>query len=90
MSVGSRHGCEQGVSGAIGSIVFANLLPSILYETYAEGNACHGPYCFGATHAIIAFLCIIACAVALLVSSRSAALYTQIAESSARSTTDLV
>ena len=71
----------DGVSGAVGSLVFANFLPSAMYQAFAVGNKCFGFYCFGPTHAIISVACAVAALVAFFISSRSAPLYAQITAS---------
>ena len=71
----------DGTCGATGSLAFANLIPSAIYDAYATDNLCTGPYCFGTTHAIIAVLCAVSCGASLVVSARSAELYAQISAS---------
>lgn len=68
----------DGTCGAVGSLLFANLLPSTIYQIFANGNDCYGPACFGYTHVLIAFLCACATGAALVVSVRTASLYAQI------------
>jgi hypothetical protein len=69
----------DGVCSALGSLLFANLLPSTIYQLSATGNDCFGAACFGPTHTIIAVLSALGCGAALVLSARSAPLYAQIA-----------
>jgi hypothetical protein len=73
----------DGVGGALGAILLANLLPSSIYQASAVGNVCDGAMCFGPTHAILAALCVLAMGASLVISRRSASLYQQIAAATA-------
>ena len=80
---GSEHLAKNymfydGSCGALGAMVFANLLPSAVYSWSAVGNDCYGAVCFGPTHGIIVVLCTFGCALGLAVAQRSAKLYAMI------------
>jgi len=76
----------DGTCGALGSLVFANALPSTIYGLSAVGNDCIGAICFGPTHGISLLLCAVGCVAGWVVAKRSAPLYAMIALGS---TTDM-
>ena len=73
----------DGMSGAAGTMLLANVLPSKIYEAAAVDNDCSGPACFGPTHLIIDGLLVAATGSALLLACRSAPLYREIADAMA-------
>ena len=76
----------DGTCGALGSLVFANVLPSTVYALSAVGNDCVGASCFGPTHGISVLLCAVGCVLGAMLAKRSAPLYERIL----RSRTELV
>ena len=70
----------DGMSGAFGTMLLANVLPSRIYAAASDvANDCQGAECFAPTHLIISALCISASVCAAVLSCRSVALYSQIA-----------
>ena len=70
----------DGMSGAFGTMLLANVIPSRIYAAASDGaNDCQGPECFAPTHLIISALCISASVCAATLAYRSVPLYSQIA-----------
>lgn len=81
----------DGTSGAIGTLLLANALPSVIYQAASKGALdCEGPMCFGPTHAIIAGLCTAAAGAAGAMAVRSVALYRQISAAQRQSAQELL
>jgi hypothetical protein len=81
----------DGTAGAIGTLLLANALPSLIYQAASKGSLdCDGPMCFGPTHAIIAGLCTAAAGAAGAMAVRSVALYRQISAAQRQSAQELL
>ena len=81
----------DGTAGAIGTLLLANALPSLIYQAASKGSLdCEGPFCFGPTHAIIAGLCTAAAGAAGAMAVRSVALYRQISAAQRQSAQELL
>ena len=77
----------DGVTAAIGALIFGKILPQIIYEQHADqdhGNRkhikCVGPDCFGATLQVIAAAALLGAVAAIILTFRTRRLYRTICQ----------